>query len=70
MSYTLQLKVDNDEIDEIVRSELQFQRSCCDESERDLIEALDRVIRVFTPPSEIIQQEAEVAQADLFEYYP
>lgn len=57
MSYMVKLAVNDDQIDDIVRQELLFQRECCDESEMALIEALDKVISIFTPPSEIVEQE-------------
>lgn len=51
------IRINDDQLDEIVRSELEFQRDCCDPSETDLIQAFNKVIEVFTPASEIIERE-------------
>ena len=53
------IKIDDDQLDEIIRAELQFQRDCCEPAENDLIEAFNKVIEVFTPPSEIVAKEIE-----------
>lgn len=71
MSYII--SIDDDELDEIIRTELEFQRDCCAPDEDDLIEAFNKVIEVFTPPSEIVAREfaaqANEAIEDMFGYH-
>ena len=52
------IRINDDQLDNIVRSELEFQRDCCDQSEdQELIDAFNKVLAVFTPASEIINRE-------------
>lgn len=57
MSYVF--KIGDDQLDEVVRAELEFQLDCCEPSEVELIKALETVIDIFTPPSEIVAREME-----------
>lgn len=57
------IRINDDQLDEIVRSELEYQLNCCDESEVELVEAFTKVIEVFTPASEIINREMEQARS-------
>lgn len=51
------IRINDDQLDEIIRSELKLARDCCDAEEKDLIEALNKVIDLYTPVSEIIARE-------------
>lgn len=54
------IRINDDQLDSIVRSELEFQRNCCDPlEESELITAFNRVLEVFTPASEIINREQQ-----------
>lgn len=71
MSYVI--SIDDDQLDEIIRTELEFQRECCAPDEEDLIEAFNKVIEVFTPASEIVAREfasqANEAVEDMYGYH-
>lgn len=67
MSYTF--RIDDDQLDEIIRVELEFQRDCCEPTETALIEAFEKVIEVFTPPSEIVAQEYATQETYMYGDY-
>lgn len=65
----IKVTLSNEQIDQLVYDDLKLQLTCCDPAEeKQLIEALNRVIKLYTAPKEQEQETYMYGQYDMFDF--